>query len=423
MPQIRYLILIFTSFCMGLSACAPTVDIPSASPAVTPKTTISPTPTTTTVPPTPTSELGMSAILQDEDTASSFVPMRQENFIHMFGSGGEENKSAIQEWVKNNWNLGEKDTVTLTGKNGHATIDRFDAETGKREVKFYNLITGEEGFDTNIAENYAGNKWESDPEWKPTQTSRVTVMGQVEGLNHPDGTPIEIPISIGAVQSSDIDRIVPSQYMADALAKAYLEAYKARYKMQTGTEVTWEEYLAMLKQGQGAPTVPQPNEDALSQYNRYTRDRQFNPLAGVAIVFADNRDKPSNLPVDLGPGLNIKNHLDKDGRLVIVLSTRAMSYEYNQAKLEARKSNAGKVTADEIFVSRITSWPALLINSIPDYCMRGSLPFKECIDAVGSDESRRFLNNMLELTVERRRQGVLIQNLLIDFQHVIPPYP
>lgn len=524
MLQIRYLTLIFTSFCMGLSACAPTVDIPSASPSITPTTISTQIPTATGVPPTSTLALSMSLMLQDEglaasgfvveekedgimvlwdhdegeehevfklnpdgsavfwgirtgeggivegqireevvfskeqmhgyqvayeptlvgdrarvilkdengkvvsyyqddvnswrdeDAASSFVPMGQEIFTQMFGSGGEQNKIAVSEWVKANWDLGDKDIVTLTGDNGYVTVDRFDEETGKREAKFYSLITGEERFDTKVAENYADNNWESDPEWQPTQSSRVTVMGHVEGL------PVDIPISIGAVQSSDIDRIVPSQDMADALAKAYIEAYRNRYNMQNGTEYTWEEYLKMLQQGKGAPTVPQPNADEQSYY-KYTKDGQFNPLAGVAIVFVDNRNKDSNLPVKIEvPGTTLKIHIDNNGRLVIMMDFIGNSVTYDFAEGEA-KSSGGKVSADEIFTVGRTTYPAQIIRSWPDSYLRdnstGSIV--ESRKLFFSDDNRQFNAQITESTIEARKAGTLTESLLEDFQHTIPP--
>lgn len=260
-------------------------------------------------------EIANPPTLQDQDPeislAEVFVGMSSEEFNQMFGTGSEQNKNAVAEWVKSKWNLGDKDIVTLTGDNGYVTINRFDAESGKREAKFYYLITGEERFDTDVAKYYADGNWKSDPEWQPTQESKVTVMGHVEGL------PYDIPISIGAKQGSDIKRIVPSQELTNALATAYLEAYKARYEMQTGKDLTWDEYLKMLQQGQGAPTVPQLNEDAQSKHNQYTKDSQFNPLAGVAIVFVDNRNIEPNLPVKVSQGMSLKNHIDENGRLVI----------------------------------------------------------------------------------------------------------
>lgn len=216
---------------------------------------------------------------------------------------------------------------------------------------------------------------------------------------------IDFPINIGIynnVITRDkyaISEIHIAPDIVELLGDYFMHAFHYRYKELMGNDVTYEEYLELVRQGKGQVEIAALNEVTGKNQND-VEVQTVDPREGVAMTFTDNRTgKP--LPIDYKDMWKAYVGVDGGGKLLLatdLFSSDSLSKNY--------KPIYGQETDDESLMIVTLQPLVVLVGQAPNNCiLAGNLTGGECRNYTTTEEMRGYVQPIIDEWRNRYKNG------------------
>ncbi|MCX6791648.1 MAG: hypothetical protein NT149_01255 [Candidatus Gottesmanbacteria bacterium] len=238
-------------------------------------------------------------------------------------------------------------------------------------------------------------------EWHNKWTGNVTLA---------DGSTLNIPIIVGLAYDVVHDTTFPvtpfigvtiTQGGADAVADAFLRASHYRYTKLMGNDVTYEQYLDLLKQPTGGEVLMMITDDT-----GVRREAWINPRQGFSMLIGDDIDPKLGGIFNRG-GFKTFFGVDGQGRLLTATDT-FLSANFNPYFI-----NKVEISDDSFIYANFGVLD--LFGMVKNTCMASGNSLSACGETVASPETNAFWQQL-----RAREKTQLANGKNLDFDIVRP---
>ena len=218
-------------------------------------------------------------------------------------------------------------------------------------------------------------------------------IGQVEGMD----IPIIIGLSTGAMHDTihnppmSLAGVWMTQDGTNAVADAFLRAAHYRYTKIMGNDVTYEQYIDLLKQPIGGEVLL-----LITDNTGVRREALINPRQGFSLLISDKID--SRYGVIWNPSLKVFFGIDGQGRLLFA------SDMFKQISLYKEDLFLGVPVQDASFVynnfTLLTSF-----GFVQDKCMMGGDVWRACGEQIAPPENFNWWKVFVEMDKKMTDSG------------------
>jgi hypothetical protein len=246
-------------------------------------------------------------------------------------------------------------------------------------------------YEPTVEATPAGPRYpEFSKEYQPAEETIRNYMVEIHGM--------EIPIDIGITHSgtSVVEEINLSPEMAYQMVEMYLKASHQRYVTINGNEaVTYEEYLEMLRNGEGQIDMAVFDETG-------SRARlpvvKIEPTEGLALSFTDTHALQIEVmePSSKFDGYYYYLGTDGQGKLVVGLSMTKKQIAYESKDFDEWYGDLptrDQLEARDLFyVARFQS-VVYAVAAVPDRCLQSKKVYKTCPNVTAPSNWREWITN------------------------------
>lgn len=197
---------------------------------------------------------------------------------------------------------------------------------------------------------------------------KETYMAKVEEMEIPIGIGLEYWITKRSKQQIKEVHIAPD--VVDLVGDFFMQACFLRYSKIMGNDVTYEEYIDLVKQGKGNIKIAGYNE-ASGNNERFPSIQTVDPREGFAYTFAEQK-----LPISYNKDL-WSFYVGVDGRGKLLYATDHFTEKY-LSSFEKAVNLYGRSLVDNVIIKDQISNLTLTISSFEDRCIESTDISRSC---------------------------------------------
>lgn len=197
---------------------------------------------------------------------------------------------------------------------------------------------------------------------------KETYIARVEGMDIPIGIGLEYWITKRSTQQIKEVHIAPD--VVDLVGDFFMQACFLRYSKIMGNDVTYEEYIDLVKQGKGNIEIAGYNEVS-GKNERFPTIQTVDPREGFAYTFAEQK-LPILYDKDLG-----SFYIGVDGRGKLLYATDHFTEKY-LSSFEKAVNLYGRSLVDNVIIRDQINNLTVTISSYEDKCIESTEITRKC---------------------------------------------